>query len=73
MSQIEFNQVTFAYQQEPILKDLTLQVEANSFWTIVGPNGSGKSTFLNLLAGLLKPQQGTIRIEDKNVSEYNSR
>lgn len=73
MSQIEFNQVTFAYQQEPILKDLTLQVETNSFWTIVGPNGSGKSTFLNLLAGLLKPQQGTIRIEGKKVSDFNSR
>lgn len=73
MSQIEFNQVTFGYQEEPILQDFSLEVEADSFWTIVGPNGSGKSTFLNLLAGWLKPQQGTIRIEDKAVSEYSSR
>ena len=73
MSFIKIHDVTFGYEHQPVLKALSLAVEKNSFWAIVGPNGSGKSTFLNLLSGQLKPQRGTIHIDDKPVASFSTR
>ncbi|MBC8379437.1 MAG: ABC transporter ATP-binding protein [Planctomycetes bacterium] len=73
MSRIEFDNVMFGYDQAPILKELTLAVQANSFWAIVGSNGSGKSTFLSLLSGWLKPDQGSVLIDGEAVAGLNSR
>ena len=72
MSLIEFDKVSFAYNRQPVLKDLSLAVEENSFWAIIGPNGAGKSTFLNLLSAQLKLQNGLIRIEDKPVDAFTT-
>lgn len=43
-----------------VLKDVSLQVEAGEFITLVGPNGCGKTTLLNCIAGLLQPDVGQI-------------
>jgi iron complex transport system ATP-binding protein len=48
----------------PILNDVSLSVAAGQLLTVIGPNGSGKSTLLRALAGLLKPQSGTITWDD---------
>ena len=47
---------------EAILKSCTLEIPRGEFWMLLGTNGSGKSTLLRLLAGLLTPQSGEIRI-----------
>jgi len=47
---------------EAVLKSCTLQIPRGEFWMLLGTNGSGKSTLLRLLAGLLTPQSGEIRI-----------
>lgn len=47
---------------EDVLKSCTLEVPKGEFWMLLGTNGSGKSTLLRLLAGLLTPQSGQIRI-----------
>ncbi len=73
MSFIGIQNVTFGYDRQPVLKNLTLRVEKHAFWGIVGPNGSGKSTFLKVLNGQLKPQAGTVEIEARRVSAYSSR
>jgi iron complex transport system ATP-binding protein len=70
---IQFQDVTFGYEQRPVLQALSLAVEPHSFWAIVGPNGSGKSTFLNLLNGQLRPQKGTVQVDGKSVSSLSSR
>ena len=72
MNLIETDHVNFRYDCRDVLKDLTLTVEENSFWTIVGPNGSGKSTFLNLLSGQFKPQQGRITVQSKDVQDFTN-
>lgn len=72
MSLIDMQNVTFAYEQQPVLKHLSLSVEAHSFWAVVGPNGSGKSTFLNLLCGQLKPDEGTVHIDGRPASSHSS-
>ena len=65
--------VTFAYDRQPVLQSLSVSVEPNSFWAVVGPNGSGKSTFLNLVSGQLKPDAGMVHVDGKAAASYSSR
>ncbi|MDR0630287.1 MAG: ABC transporter ATP-binding protein [Treponema sp.] len=52
--------LSFAYHERLILKDISLSLKAGEFLGFLGPNGSGKSTFLKNLLGFLKPAQGRI-------------
>ena len=52
----------------PVLKDLSLSLEAGTFACVMGPSGSGKSTFLHLVAGLLTPDAGTVAIVGREIS-----
>lgn len=65
---IEFKNVTFAYEETKILKNISFCLNDGEFVGILGPNGGGKSTFLKLALGLVKPQNGTITRTDKKVS-----
>ncbi|XP_031263331.1 ABC transporter I family member 10-like [Pistacia vera] len=47
----------------PILKDCSLSVPSGQLWMLLGPNGCGKSTLLKILAGLLKPTNGTVYVK----------
>lgn len=51
-----------AFDNRPILRDLTLRVLRGDRLGIVGPNGAGKTTLLNLLTGQMPPDQGTITL-----------
>ncbi len=52
--------VTFSYPHAPALAGIDLTVPAGSYFGIVGPNGSGKTTLAYLIAGILKPDTGTL-------------
>jgi zinc transport system ATP-binding protein len=65
-SVIEFTQVSFAYNDEPVLEDVSFSVERGDFVGIVGPNGGGKTTLLKLALGLLQPQRGTVKVLGKS-------
>lgn len=54
--------VSFAYDADPVLRDVTLSLREGSFSCIVGPNGGGKTTLFRLVLGLLKPTTGTVRV-----------
>jgi iron complex transport system ATP-binding protein len=74
MSLIKVENLTFRYKpDEPVLADLSFQVEAGCFMGIAGPNGAGKSTLLNLMAGFLRASSGTIRIDGREVRSYKPR
>ncbi|MDP8255891.1 MAG: heme ABC transporter ATP-binding protein [Candidatus Alcyoniella australis] len=73
MSGIAIHDAVFSYSEKPVLDGLTLDVRSGSFVGIVGPNGSGKSTLLKLLGGLLKPQQGRVEIDGKELDQYSRR
>ena len=70
---IEVKNLNFAYNSTPILKDISFKVEKGEFVGIVGPNGSGKSTLLKNIDGILKPQEGSIYIEENNLKEIPRR
>lgn len=53
------------YESMPVLEDINLTVEHKDYLGIIGPNGGGKTTLLKTLIGLIRPQQGTVRIYDK--------
>ncbi|MFV9511630.1 energy-coupling factor transporter ATPase [Tepidibacillus sp. LV47] len=64
---IQIRNLTFRYphSKEPILKDLTLDLQKGQFIAVLGPNGSGKSTLAKLLIGILQPEKGSIVINGK--------
>lgn len=56
-----------------ILKDLRLKVPAGEFLALMGPSGSGKTTLLNLIGGLDRPTNGSVRIAGERVDELSDR
>ncbi|MGE3540721.1 MAG: ABC transporter ATP-binding protein [Candidatus Tectimicrobiota bacterium] len=60
MALLEVQHLTVGYGSRPVLHDVSLQVEGEEMVAIVGPNGAGKSTLMKTVAGLLRPQAGTI-------------
>lgn len=50
-----------------ILRDVSLQAHAGEFIAVIGPNGAGKSTLLKVLAGLLKPDDGSVTLDAHNL------
>lgn len=71
---LEVGGLTFGYaKQLPIFVDFGWQVKRGETWTILGPSGCGKTTLLYLLAALLKPQQGEIRIDGEVLARPRPR
>ncbi|WP_293647316.1 metal ABC transporter ATP-binding protein [Thiolapillus sp.] len=59
---IEIEDVSFSYGDIPVLDHISLEVPQLEFLGIVGPNAGGKSTLLKIILGLLRPQQGKVRV-----------
>jgi NitT/TauT family transport system ATP-binding protein len=51
------------------LSDVNLLINAQEFAAILGPSGCGKSTLLNIIAGLMKPSEGHIILDEKSVTK----
>ena len=60
--------LVFAYDSSPVIKDFSAEFEAGKITAIVGPSGLGKTTLLNLLAGLIKPDSGRIVSDFDKIS-----
>ncbi len=69
---IEFDAVGFTYvaDDRPVLEDISFRVPAGSTVAFVGRSGSGKSTLISLLPRFYDPEQGVIRIDGHDISEY---
>lgn len=72
---IILNNITFSYPNKlnPAISNLNMVIPVNSVIGIVGASGSGKSTTIDLLLGLLTPQQGEMYIDNIRITETNVR
>lgn len=64
---ITIENMSFSYNGEPVLQDISLNVTEGDFTAIIGPNGGGKTTLLKLILGLLKPDKGVIRVMGRSA------
>ena len=68
---LEIHDLTVAYQQKPVLYGVDLEVEEGSLVGIIGPNGAGKSTLIKTVMGMIKPEDGYIKIFGKEKQKSN--
>jgi len=76
MAFIDLQGVTKAYVKGDVevvpLQDVTLSIEQGEYFVLLGPSGSGKTTLLNLIAGIDRPQSGTIRVGGVELARLSS-
>ncbi len=70
---IRIEHLSYSFGKQPILNDISLHVAQGSFTALLGPNGCGKTTLLRCIGGLLKPQKGSISLQDRDLRDYNPR
>ncbi len=68
MAAIDIEQVSKRYGDNVIFDALSLRIEPGELVVLVGPSGCGKSTLLRIIAGLLEPTSGTVRIDGRDVT-----
>src|SRR5688572_10167158 len=69
MSFLELNNVSKGFGGHAILHNINLTIERGEFVAIVGYSGSGKTTLISMIAGLQKPDSGTVKLNDLEVTE----
>ncbi len=68
---ISVNNISFAYENETVLKDFSLQIEKGKTVALVGQSGSGKSTIANLLTRFYDVNEGQIKIDNVDVRDFD--
>jgi len=64
---LRIKNLTCGYDSKIVLKDINFKIETKELVGIIGPNGSGKTTLLRALSGVLKPKEGAIFLEEKDI------
>ena len=72
MAHIGLDRVTKTFAGHTALKDLSLDIADGQFFVLLGPTGAGKTTTLRLIAGLDRPDSGTISLDHQNVGEWSA-
>lgn len=67
IDKISVNHINLSYDDVPVLKDINLKIEKNTSIAFVGESGAGKTTLANIIAGLQKPDSGTIYVGEHSV------
>jgi subfamily B ATP-binding cassette protein MsbA len=68
---IVFDRVSFAYEEEIILKDVSFEARQGEIIAIVGPSGAGKSTLVDLIPRFYDPQKGFVSIDGEDIRNFN--
>ncbi|OCK96767.1 P-loop containing nucleoside triphosphate hydrolase protein, partial [Cenococcum geophilum 1.58] len=66
---VKFNNVSFSYADEPVVKKISFIVKGGKTITLIGLTRSGKSILLNLLKRFIDPSKGSIKINGQNISD----
>lgn len=65
---IELRNVSFAYNDAPVLSDVSIHLHRGQFAAVVGPSGAGKTSLLKLVLGTQKPSRGTVFVEGRALA-----
>jgi branched-chain amino acid transport system ATP-binding protein len=68
---LQVNNIDIAYGDVQVLFDVSLDIQEGELVAVIGANGAGKTTLLKAISGIMKPQKGTIRFQDKTISEQD--
>lgn len=69
---VEIQDVTFGYNERPILKGINLTARRGQVIAIMGSSGCGKTTLLRLIGGQIKPNSGSVHVAGQNVGELDT-
>ena len=71
MAHVKLEGISKAFGGEAAVSDLDLDIEDGQFFVLLGPTGAGKTTTLRLIAGLERPDSGTVYIDQQNVNRWS--
>lgn len=70
--EVKFENVSFAYtEEEYVLKNISLEIQAGKTFALVGATGAGKSSIINLLSRFYEINQGSIKVDGVDIREYD--
>jgi len=69
---LEFENVSFGYDENKVLKNMSFTLEKGKTYALVGPTGGGKSTTASLMARLYDPQKGLVKLYNKDIRTHTA-
>ncbi|WP_278396335.1 ABC transporter ATP-binding protein [Acinetobacter venetianus] len=69
---IELKNLSKSYQQQQVVKELSLSISKGQFTAFIGPNGAGKSTVLSMMSRLIEADQGQVLLDGQDLQQMKS-
>lgn len=69
---MQVDKITFSYNQNKVIKEITMSVDKGDFVGVIGPNASGKSTLIKNLARTLQPIKGVVYLSNQLLNKYSA-
>jgi iron complex transport system ATP-binding protein len=73
MPLLTVDKVSYAYGREPVVRDVSLEVEPGEIISLLGPNGSGKTTLLKMMLGMYAPHGGRVLLDGRDTKGMSPR
>jgi iron complex transport system ATP-binding protein len=70
---LKVKNLSFSYENVAVLSNVTFEAKQGGITGIIGPNGSGKTTLIRCIANILKPEQGTVLIDERDTRIFNNK
>ena len=68
---ITAKKLNHSFGEDLVLRNVSFQIQKRDFFIIIGPNGSGKTTLLKIISGILRPQNGELKILNLSIDQYH--
>lgn len=67
---IELKDISFSYNREPILENISVTIDKGQYSGVIGPNGGGKTSLVKVILGLLRPTSGRITLFGQDIKSF---